>query len=78
MRENPRWVTQVREAYVLRRDNVAMRPPRTYVEQTRLIERNVTITRNITVDRSSDDGDAAQPVGGRPDRGEEFEDGASE
>jgi hypothetical protein len=49
VRENPRWVAQVRQAYVLRRDNVALRPPRTYVEQTRLIERNVSITRNITV-----------------------------
>jgi hypothetical protein len=49
VRENPRWVAQVRESYVLRRENVALRPPRTYVEQTRLIERNVTINRNITV-----------------------------
>ena len=49
VRENPRWVAQVRQAYVLRRDNVAMRPPRTYVEQTRIIERNVTINRDITV-----------------------------
>ena len=49
VRQNPRWIVQVREAYVLRRDNVAMRPPRTYVEQVRLIERNVSITRNITV-----------------------------
>jgi hypothetical protein len=49
LRQNPRWVTQVREAYVLRRENLALRPPRTYVEQTRLIERNVTINREITV-----------------------------
>jgi hypothetical protein len=49
VRQNPRWVAQVREAYVLRRDHVAMRPPGTYIEQTRLIERNVTINRNITV-----------------------------
>jgi hypothetical protein len=49
VRENPRWVAQVRQAYVLRRDNVAMRPPRTYLEQTRIIERNVTINRDITV-----------------------------
>jgi len=49
VRQNPAWVTQVRESYVLRRDNVAMRPPHTFVEQTRLIERNVNITRNVTV-----------------------------
>jgi hypothetical protein len=48
VRENPRWIVQAREAYVLRRDNVAMRPPRTYVEQVN-IQRNVSITRNITV-----------------------------
>jgi hypothetical protein len=48
VRENPRWVMQAREAYILRRDNVAMRPPRTYVEQVN-IQRNVSITRNITV-----------------------------
>jgi len=49
VRQNPAWVTQIRESYVLRRDNVAMRPPHTFVEQTRLIERNVNITRNVTV-----------------------------
>src|SRR5262249_28166531 len=49
VRENPRWVAEVRQAYVMRRENVALRPPRTYVEQTRLIQRNVTITRNVTV-----------------------------
>jgi len=49
VRQNPAWVTQVRQQYVLRRDNVAMRPPVTYIEQTRIIERNVTINRNLTV-----------------------------
>jgi hypothetical protein len=49
VRQNPAWVTEVRRTYVLRRDNVAMRPPHTYIEQTRLIERNVSITRNVTV-----------------------------
>ena len=48
VRQNPRWIVQVREAYVLRRDNVAMRPPVTYAEQVRVM-RNVSITRNITV-----------------------------
>jgi hypothetical protein len=52
VRQNPAWVTQVREQYVLRRDNVAMRPPRTYFEQTRFIERNVNITRNVNVTRN--------------------------
>jgi hypothetical protein len=48
VRQNPRWILQAREAYVLRRDNIALRPPGTYAEQVR-IERNVTITRDITV-----------------------------
>jgi hypothetical protein len=48
VRQNPQWIVQAREAYILRRDNVAMRPPRTYVEQVN-IQRNVSITRNITV-----------------------------
>jgi hypothetical protein len=39
VRQNPHWVTEIRRTYVLRRDNVAMRPPHTYIEQTRLIER---------------------------------------
>jgi len=49
VRQNPGWVTEIRRTYIQRRDNVALRPPHTYVEQTRLIERNVTINRNITV-----------------------------
>ena len=43
---DPGWVTRVRQEYVVRRDNVAMRPPRTYIEQTRIIERNVTVVNN--------------------------------
>ena len=49
VRQNPGWVAQVREQYVLRRDRVELRPPNTYIEQTRIIERNVNITRNVTV-----------------------------
>jgi len=49
VRQNPAWVTQLRQSYILRRDNVAMRPPHTFAEQTRLIERNVNITRNVTI-----------------------------
>jgi hypothetical protein len=49
VRENPRWIAQVRESYTLRRENIALRPPRTYIEQTRFIDRNVTITRDINV-----------------------------
>ena len=41
VRQNPGWVAQVREQYVLRRDRVELRPPNTYIEQTRIIERNV-------------------------------------
>lgn len=49
---NPGWVTQVQREYIVRRDNVAMRPPRTLVEQTRTIERGgggraVVMTRSI-------------------------------
>ncbi len=39
VRQNPQWIVQVREQYRLRRDNPALRPPRTFAEQTRLIER---------------------------------------
>jgi hypothetical protein len=42
-------VTRVREEYIVRRDNIAMRPPTTYIEQTRIIQRNVNITNNVTV-----------------------------
>ena len=49
VRQNPGWVAHVREQYVLRRDRVELRPPNTYIEQTRIIERNVNITRNVTV-----------------------------
>ncbi len=49
VRQNPAWVAQVREQYALRRDRVALRPPNTFIEQTRVIERNVTINRNVTV-----------------------------
>ncbi len=43
---DPGWVTRVQRQYIVCRDNVAMRPPRTYVEQTRIIERNVTVVNN--------------------------------
>ncbi len=48
VRQNPQWVGQVREAYRLRRENIALRPPVTYAEQVRVM-RNVSITRDITV-----------------------------
>lgn len=48
VRQNPQWVVQVREAYRLRRENIALRPPSTYAEQVRIM-RNVSITRDITV-----------------------------
>jgi hypothetical protein len=37
---DPGWVGRIQREYIIRRDNVAMRPPRTFVEQTRTIERN--------------------------------------
>jgi hypothetical protein len=49
VRQNPAWVVQMREQYALRRDRVELRPANTYIEQTRIIERNVTINRNVTV-----------------------------
>jgi hypothetical protein len=49
VQRNPGWVAQVRAEYIQRRENVALRPPVTFVEQTRIIERNVTINRNVTV-----------------------------
>ena len=49
VRQNPGWVAQVREQYALRRDRVELRPANTYIEQTRIIERNVNITRDVTV-----------------------------
>ena len=56
VRRDPGWVTRVRREYVVRRDNVAMRPPRTFVEQTRIIERHgpnrdVVIARSIRTAR---------------------------
>ncbi|WP_165234255.1 YXWGXW repeat-containing protein [Aquisphaera insulae] len=46
---NPGWAAQVRRDYIARRDHVEMRPPRTFVEQTRIVERNVTINRTVNV-----------------------------
>jgi hypothetical protein len=36
---DPGWVTRVQREYIVRRENVALRPPRTFVEQTRIIKR---------------------------------------
>ncbi len=52
LRQNPNWIVEVRQQYALRRDHIELRPPRTYLEQTRLIERNVSITRNIDITRN--------------------------
>jgi hypothetical protein len=62
VRQNPAWVAQVREQYALRRDRVELRPPNTYIEQTRIIERNVTIInhRSIAMPLSKM---AAEPAG---------------
>jgi hypothetical protein len=49
VRQNPMWVSQMRAAYIERVNNVALRPPATLIEQTRIVERNVTINRNVTV-----------------------------
>ena len=48
---DPGWVTRIRREYIVRRDNVAMRPPRTLIEQTRIVERGggrgIVTTRSI-------------------------------
>ncbi len=49
IRQNPHWVTEVRREYVLRRDNVAMRPPHTYIEETRMIERGGRGARGVAM-----------------------------
>lgn len=46
---NPGWAAARRANYALLRDNVGMRPPRTYIEQTRIVQNNININRNITV-----------------------------
>ncbi len=44
---DPGWVTRVRQEYVARRENIALRPPRTYVEQMRRIERNANLAAGV-------------------------------
>lgn len=46
---NPGWAAARRADYAFRRDNIASRPPRTYIEQTRMVQNNITINRNVTV-----------------------------
>ncbi|MDR3619634.1 MAG: hypothetical protein P4L85_09805, partial [Paludisphaera borealis] len=67
VRSNPGWAAHCREDYILRRDNIAMRPPRTYIEQTRIVQNNINITNNVTVinNRGGRPG-GANPVIGRP------------
>ncbi|WP_165243743.1 YXWGXW repeat-containing protein [Paludisphaera soli] len=61
VRSNPGWASRCRDDYILRRDNIAMRPPRTYIEQTRIVQNNVNITNNVTI--------INQGRGGRPGPG---------
>ena len=77
VQRNPAWVTQIREQYILRRENVALRPPVTFVEQTRLIERNVTIRAQRHSRGPSHAGDAAQQARGRSGGGKGYATGAS-
>ncbi|WP_165074297.1 YXWGXW repeat-containing protein [Paludisphaera rhizosphaerae] len=60
VRSNPGWMAQCRQDYVQRRDHMDMRPPRTYIEQTRIVQTNINITRNTTIIREG---------GGRPGPG---------
>src|SRR5262249_39325539 len=51
LRRDPRWVDQVHEVYRYRRDHPEARPPRTFLEQTQVIN-NVSTrnsVRNVTV-----------------------------
>ena len=49
VRQNPGWVAGIREQYALRLARPELRPPNTFIEQTRIIERNVSITRTVNV-----------------------------
>ena len=49
VRQNPGWVAGIREQYSLRLARPELRPPNTFIEQTRIIERNVSITRTVNV-----------------------------
>ncbi|MCA1685990.1 MAG: hypothetical protein LC745_08410, partial [Planctomycetia bacterium] len=46
-RRDPQWVDQVHETYRYRREHPEARPPRTYVEQTRIVN-GVTNVNNVT------------------------------
>ena len=65
VRQNPAWVTQVREQYVLRRDRVELRPPATYAEQTRIDRTEREHHAERDGGRSPRRGDAAEPGGRR-------------
>ncbi len=49
IRQNPGWIAQVRRDYILRRDNVAMRPAATYLEEMRRIERGERVEHAMAV-----------------------------
>ena len=49
VRQNPGWVVAMREQYALRLARPELRPPNTFIEQTRIFERNVSITRTVNV-----------------------------
>ena len=65
VRQNPGWVARcartVRPSTAMRPE---LRPPNTYIEQTRIIERNVTINAQYHGCRSPRAGDAAEQNGG--------------
>ncbi len=46
VRQNPRWLVEVREQYNVRLAQPALRPARTYIEQTRILERDSRIARD--------------------------------
>ena len=48
-RQNPGWIAQVRRDYVLRRENVAMRPAHTYFEEMRRVERGERVEHAMAV-----------------------------
>ena len=49
IRQNPGWIAQVRRDYILRRDNIAMRPAATYFEEMRRIERGERVEHAMAV-----------------------------
>src|SRR5262249_58920663 len=49
LRRDPNWSTQLRQAYIYRRDHVEARPPHTFVQQQKIVQNNTNIVRTSVV-----------------------------